>query len=205
LLIEPIKNMDITSYSNEICFRMFHANVRINKRCVSRKLIVIHISGLCQRKGKLWKFFFRPGLRACTSWWPLVSSVTMSTPQEQVQCVLWLAEMQSLTAVQLCFRTQYGCQPPTQKSIRLWDNKLRTAGSLLCVKSSERHRPMEKILWLNIHTWTCWSCICCPNYLLKLSSNKVGRCHISATMLGITWTEIWLGDGSAQVDHRLAS
>jgi hypothetical protein len=54
---------------------------------------------------------------------------------EQVECVLWLAELQSLTGVQHHFKMQYGHQPPTQKSIRFWDNKLRTTGSLLCVKS----------------------------------------------------------------------
>jgi hypothetical protein len=32
------------------------------------------------------------------------------------------------------FRMQYGRQPPTRKSIRFWDNKLRTTGSLLRVK-----------------------------------------------------------------------
>jgi hypothetical protein len=29
------------------------------------------------------------------------------------------------------------------------------------------------------------------------------RRHISATMLGITWTERWMGDGSAEVDRSL--
>jgi hypothetical protein len=36
----------------------------------------------------------------------------------------------------------------------------------------------------------------CPNYHLKLSSNKMGHCHISATMLGITYREMagkWIG------------
>jgi hypothetical protein len=78
-----------------------------------------------------------PGLRACASWRPSASSVTMLTPQEEVQCVLWLAELQSLTVVQRRFRTQYGSQPPTRKSIQFWDNKLRTTGSLLHVKSEE--------------------------------------------------------------------
>jgi hypothetical protein len=59
----------------------------------------------------------------------------MSTPQEQVQCVLWLAELQYLMAVQRRFRMQYGRQPPTRKSSWLWDNKLRTTGSLLRAKS----------------------------------------------------------------------
>jgi hypothetical protein len=31
----------------------------------------------------------------------------------------------------------------------------------------------------------------------------MGHRHISATMLGITWTERWLGDGSAEVDQLL--
>jgi hypothetical protein len=31
----------------------------------------------------------------------------------------------------------------------------------------------------------------------------MGRRHISATMLGITWTEKWLEDGSAEVDQSL--
>jgi hypothetical protein len=33
------------------------------------------------------------------------------------------------------FRMQYGCQPSIRKSIWFWGNKLRTAGSLLHVKS----------------------------------------------------------------------
>jgi hypothetical protein len=87
-------------------------------------------------------FFFMPGLRACASCWPSASSVTISTPQEQVQCVLWLAELWSLMAVQLHFRTQYGRQPPTWKIVWFWGDKLRTTGSLLCVKFPGK-------------TWTC--------------------------------------------------
>jgi hypothetical protein len=68
----------------------------------------------------------------------------MSTPQEQVQCLLWLAELQSLMAVQRRFRTQYGCQPPTRKSIRFWDNKLMTTGDLLRVKSYGKTRISEE-------------------------------------------------------------
>jgi hypothetical protein len=30
----------------------------------------------------------------------------------------------------------------------------------------------------------------CSNYHLKQSSNKKGRSHMSAAMLGITWTEM---------------
>jgi hypothetical protein len=96
---------------------------------------------------KTLKVLIMLGLRACTSW-PLASSVTMSTLQEQVQCVLWLAELQSHTAVQHHFRMQYGRQPPIHKSIWFCDNKLRTMGSLLRVKSPGKafqpslHKPI---------------------------------------------------------------
>jgi hypothetical protein len=36
-----------------------------NKKIISRKLTVIHVSGLCHRKGKRWNFFFISGLRVC--------------------------------------------------------------------------------------------------------------------------------------------
>jgi hypothetical protein len=85
-------------------------------------------------------FSFMPGLHMCASWWPSVSSEMMSTPQELVQCVLWLAELQSLMAVQRHFRMQYGHQPPTRKSIRFWDNKLSITGSMLRVKSPRKIR-----------------------------------------------------------------
>jgi hypothetical protein len=63
----------------------------------------------------------------------------MSTPQEQVQCVLWLAQLQSLMAVQHRFGVQYGSQPPIRKSIWSLDNKLTTA-----VKSPGRTRTSEE-------------------------------------------------------------
>ncbi|PSN47258.1 hypothetical protein C0J52_16522, partial [Blattella germanica] len=42
------------------------------------------------------------------------------------------------------FRTRFGCHPPTRKSIRFWDNKLRTTGSLLRVKSPEKPRTSDE-------------------------------------------------------------
>ncbi|PNF24397.1 hypothetical protein B7P43_G09698 [Cryptotermes secundus] len=39
---------------------------------------------------------------------------------------------------------QYGRQPPTRKNIRFWDNKLRTTGSLLRVKSPGKTRTSEE-------------------------------------------------------------
>jgi hypothetical protein len=69
----------------------------------------------------------------------------MLTPQEQVQCMLWLAELQSHTAVQRHFRMQYGLQPLIWKSVWFWDNKVRTTGSLLRVKSPGNHGPLKKM------------------------------------------------------------
>jgi hypothetical protein len=51
----------------------------------------------------------------------------------------------------------------------------------------------------------------CPFYVIGKESSKSFflcqltrlRLHISATTLGITWTERWLGDGSAEVDQLL--
>ncbi|PNF19368.1 hypothetical protein B7P43_G06344 [Cryptotermes secundus] len=68
----------------------------------------------------------------------------MSTPQKQVPRLLWLAELQFLTAAQCRFGTQYGRQPPTRKSIRFWENKLRTTGSLLLIKSPGKIQTSEE-------------------------------------------------------------
>jgi hypothetical protein len=76
-----------------------------------------HVCGLCHRKENTESFFFPCLSHAHAPAGPSASSVTMSTLQEQVQCVLWLAELQLLKAVQRRFRTQYERQPPTLKNI----------------------------------------------------------------------------------------
>jgi hypothetical protein len=58
--------------------------------------------------------------------------------------MLWLAQLQPLTAVQRCFKMQYVRQSPRRKSIRFWDNKLRTKGSLLHVKSLGKTRTSKE-------------------------------------------------------------
>jgi hypothetical protein len=69
--------------------------------------IVIHVSGLCHRNGKL--SLFHPQLKRMRQ---LVTFGKLSNDVDttgKVQCVLWLAELQSLTAVKNhYFRTQYG-------------------------------------------------------------------------------------------------
>jgi hypothetical protein len=76
----------------------------------------------------------------------LVTFDELRTPQEQVQCVLWLAELQSLKAARRRFTMQYGRQPPTRKSIQFWDNNnLRTTGSLLRVRSGKTQTSEENV------------------------------------------------------------
>jgi hypothetical protein len=48
--------------------------------------------------------------------------------------------------VQCHFRIQHGRQPPIRKSIWLWENKLRTTGSLLHVKPPGETRTSEEIV-----------------------------------------------------------
>ena len=50
----------------------------------------------------------------------------------QVQCVLWLAEMQSVKRVQRRFQTDGGIAPPTRDSILHWDKQLQGTGSFVC-------------------------------------------------------------------------
>jgi hypothetical protein len=120
---------------------------KIKKKLYLRKLTVIlsYTFSVYVGKENSESFFFQAQLNTCASRWPSVSSVTMSTPQEQVQCVLRLAELWFLTTVQCHFRTQYGHQPPTRKTIRFWDSKLRTTGSLLHAKSPGKNGPLKKM------------------------------------------------------------
>jgi chorismate-pyruvate lyase len=55
----------------------------------------------------------------------------MWTPQCKVQCVLWLAELKSVTRIQRRARKECNVDPPTRKYIYEWDKTLRETGSLV--------------------------------------------------------------------------
>lgn len=55
----------------------------------------------------------------------------MWTLQQNVQCVLWLAEYKSVIRVQRRARNEYNINPPTSKSILLWDRTLQANGTLI--------------------------------------------------------------------------
>ncbi|GFX16888.1 uncharacterized protein TNCV_2518661 [Trichonephila clavipes] len=52
------------------------------------------------------------------------SLVKKWTPQQKVQCVLWLAEFKSVTRVQRRVRTKWNVDSPTTKSIHRWERTL---------------------------------------------------------------------------------
>jgi hypothetical protein len=55
----------------------------------------------------------------------------MWAPQRKVQCVVWLAELKSVTRVQRRARREWNEDPPTGKCIYEWDKTLRETGSLI--------------------------------------------------------------------------
>jgi hypothetical protein len=178
-----------------------------------------------------------PDLRTCASWWPQTSSVTMWTPQEHVQCVLWLPELQSLMAVHanqfvlLTCSYKFHVQECTMCYIKALPKSIQDSNDsgtktewpssmhkLRCGHARKNRRAIRfppflcKVCFSDEATdvpcqWSCKqvqlqdlgqsksTCMHCPNYHLKLFSNKMGRRHISATMLGTTCTERWIGRG----------
>jgi hypothetical protein len=179
-----------------------------NKKCLSRKLIVVHVFDLCIGKENSDNFF--PGLCTWASLWPSISSVMMSIPQEHVQSVLWLANLHFLTVVQRRFRRHNGRQPPTRKSIRFWDNKLRSTGSLFRVKSPGRTRTSEKMsfarLWPDFRVWRCWSCTSYallrlpPQTILQKAGAPPHFCHHVTNHLD----KRWQGDESEELNQSFS-
>ncbi|GBL70816.1 hypothetical protein AVEN_176180-1 [Araneus ventricosus] len=55
----------------------------------------------------------------------------MWTPQEKVQCAASFIEIKSDTQVQRNFRTQYGREPPSRPTIRVWYTTFRETSSVL--------------------------------------------------------------------------
>ncbi|GFT90684.1 uncharacterized protein TNCV_4074661 [Trichonephila clavipes] len=61
----------------------------------------------------------------------LTSLVNMWTPEQKMQCVLWLTEFKSVTRVQRCVQTEWNVDSPTSKSIHQWERTLKETGVLL--------------------------------------------------------------------------
>ena len=65
----------------------------------------------------------------------------MWTPQQKVQCVLWLAEEKSVTRVQRHVLRTWNVDPPGYKAILKWDRTLRETGSLL--PQTDKHAKLS--------------------------------------------------------------
>jgi hypothetical protein len=81
-----------------------------NKKIISRKLIVLHISGLCHRKGKLKDFFhaWLTRMRQLVTFGELSNNVDITG----TGLMRIVASRVTISPVQCRFRTQYGGQPP---------------------------------------------------------------------------------------------
>ena len=54
----------------------------------------------------------------------------MTTPQEKVQCLSWFIETKSDVQTQRNYKTNYGRDPPSRPSIRLWHKKFMETGKV---------------------------------------------------------------------------
>ena len=70
----------------------------------------------------------------------------MWTPQEKVQCVIWLIESKWNTQVQRNCRTKFGNVPPSRLTIRAWNTSFMTTGSELIRKEQDDSEQVMKLL-----------------------------------------------------------
>ena len=68
----------------------------------------------------------------------------MATIQHKIFCVREFIKTQSATAVQRAFRLRFNIQPPTRKSICLWNHQFEQIGCLCKGKTSGRPRVSEE-------------------------------------------------------------
>ena len=68
----------------------------------------------------------------------------MTTPQEKAQCVSWFIGTKSDVQTQRNYRSQYGRDPPSRPSIRLWHKKFMETGTVFDTRRSGRPRTFEE-------------------------------------------------------------
>lgn len=74
----------------------------------------------------------------------VVCSEMAATPQEKSFCVLQLAKLESIVAVQRAFRRQFNKQPPRHKQIYEWHRKFVEDGCICKGKSTGRPRTSNE-------------------------------------------------------------
>ena len=68
----------------------------------------------------------------------------MTTPQKKAQCVSWFIETKSDVQTQRNYRSNYGRDPPSRLSIRLWHKKFMETGTLFDTRRSGQPRTSEE-------------------------------------------------------------
>ncbi|GFW12108.1 hypothetical protein TNCV_4531731 [Trichonephila clavipes] len=70
----------------------------------------------------------------------------MWTPQQKVQCVLWLTELKQVTRVPRSVRTEWSVDPPTSKSILQWKRTLKEMLTLVSQVDKEGKKSFLLVL-----------------------------------------------------------
>ena len=68
----------------------------------------------------------------------------MAASQEKAQCFSWLIETKSDVQTQRNYRSKYGRDSPSRRSIRLWQKKFMETGTVFDTRRSGRPRTYEE-------------------------------------------------------------
>ena len=92
-----------------------------------------------------------------------------------MQCVLWLAELKSVTCVQRHARSEWNVDPPTRKSIYEWDKTLQDMGSLILHAGK---RPKQHVMEETVdHVHESFSRSPCKS--IRQTSRELGVPHLT--------------------------
>jgi transposase len=72
----------------------------------------------------------------------------MATVEENINCVLWLTELKSVTAVRKRFTAHYRKDAPHKNSINNWMKKFKETGSVNDKHHDPRGLKSARKLWL---------------------------------------------------------
>ena len=70
----------------------------------------------------------------------------MASTEEKVNCVLWLAELKSIIAVQRKFRIEYNKKPPHRNTIAKWMKKFKETALSMITYDLQGHVLVTKVL-----------------------------------------------------------
>jgi transposase len=86
----------------------------------------------------------------------MTSYLEMATVQEKAMCVCHFFETKSVNKMQRRYRTQYGEDPPSDKTIRRWLKQLQETGSVLHRKGTGRPSTSQENVDRIQEVWTSY-------------------------------------------------